>query len=98
MSSDRREFLQQAGVVAGIGVSAFQLAAQQRALTMPTAPARALMAAFGLRYPIFCAGMGIAATPELAIAVSNGGGLGAIGTGSRGARSADLVWSEKRAL
>ena len=31
------------------------------------------------------------ATPELAIAVSNGGGLGAIGTGSRGARAADLV-------
>jgi nitronate monooxygenase len=40
------------------------------------------MAAFGLRYPIFCAGMGGAATPELAIAVSNGGGLGAIGAGS----------------
>jgi nitronate monooxygenase len=37
------------------------------------------MAAFGLRYPIFCAGMGTVATPELAIAVSNGGGLGAIG-------------------
>jgi nitronate monooxygenase len=90
MSSDRREFLQQAGV-AGVGVSALQLAAQQRAPTMPTARASALMATFGLRYPIFCAGMGTVATPELAIAVSNGGGLGAIGTGSRGARAADLV-------
>jgi nitronate monooxygenase len=49
---------------------------------MPTARASSLMAAFGLRYPIFCAGMGTVATPELAIAVSNGGGLGAIGTGS----------------
>ena len=47
------------------------------------------MAAFGLRYPIFCAGMGTAASPELAIAVSNGGGLGALGTGSTA--SADVV-------
>jgi nitronate monooxygenase len=91
MSSNRREFLQQAGVVAGVGVSSFQLAAQQRAPSMPTARASALMATFGLRYPILCAGMGTAATPELAIAVSNGGGLGAIGTGSRGAHAADLV-------
>jgi nitronate monooxygenase len=91
MSSDRREFLQQSGVVAGLGVSAFQLAAQQRVLTTPTARASALMATFGLRYPIFCAGMGTVATPELAISVSNGGALGAIGTGSRGARAADLV-------
>src|SRR5216684_3848232 len=92
MSSDRREFLQQAAVVtAGLGASAFPLTAQQRSSTMPTARARALMATFGLRYPIFSAGMGSTATPELAIAVSNGGGLGALGTGSRGARSADLV-------
>jgi nitronate monooxygenase len=91
MSSDRREFLQQATVVAaGLGARAFPLTAQQRSSTMPTAPASALMAAFGLRYPIFCAGMGAAATPELAIAVSNGGGLGAIGIGS-GAPSADVV-------
>ena len=91
MSSNRREFLQQAGVVAGVGVSASQLAAQQRAPTMPTAPASALMAAFGLRYPIFCAGMGIAASQELAIAVSNGGGLGGLGTGPDGRRSADVI-------
>ena len=48
------------------------------------------MATFGLRYPIFCAGMGFTATPELAIAVSNAGGVGAIGTGSRGSL-VDLV-------
>jgi nitronate monooxygenase len=49
---------------------------------MPTARASALMAAFGLRYPIFCAGFGNSAIPELAIAVSNAGGLGALGTAS----------------
>jgi nitronate monooxygenase len=91
MSSDRREFLRQATVVAaGFGARALPLTAQQRSSTMPTVRASALMAAFGLRYPIFCAGMGAAATPELAIAVSNGGGLGALGTGS-GALSADVV-------
>lgn len=57
---------------------------------MPTGRASALMAAFGLRYPILCAGMGTSSTPELAIAVSNGGGLGALGTGSV-APSADVV-------
>jgi nitronate monooxygenase len=40
------------------------------------------MAAFGLKCPIFNAGMGLLANPELAIAVSNAGGLGAIGTGA----------------
>src|SRR5882762_6072057 len=91
MSSDRREFLRQATVVAaGFGARSLPLTAQQRSSTMPTVRASALMAAFGLRYPIFCAGMGAAATPELAIAVSNGGGLGALGTGS-GALSADVV-------
>ena len=90
MSSDRREFLRQATVVAaGLGAHAFPVTAQQRSSTMPTARASGLMAAFGLRYPIFCAGFGNSATPELAIAVSNGGGLGALGTGS--AASADMV-------
>ena len=89
MSSDRREFLGQATVAAaGLGARAFPLAAQQRSSTMPTARASALMAAFGLRYPILCAGMGPVATPELVIAVSNGGGLGAIGA-SRA--SADVI-------
>jgi len=34
---------------------------------------------FGIRYPIFCAGMGTAAGPELAAAVSNAGGFGVMG-------------------
>ena len=33
----------------------------------------------GIRYPILCAGMGLAAGPELAAAVSNAGGFGVIG-------------------
>jgi hypothetical protein len=93
MSSDRREFLQQTTVVAaGLGASALPPAAQQRSSTIPTARASALMATFGLRYPIFCAGFGLSATPELAIAVSNGGGLGALGTGIRG-----RAWSVRSA-
>jgi nitronate monooxygenase len=80
MSSHRREFIRQAtAVTAGLGARALPLTALQSSSTMPTARASALMATFGLRYPIFCAGMGTVANPELAIAVSNGGGLGAIG-------------------
>jgi nitronate monooxygenase len=87
VSSDRREFFRHATVVAaGLGTRAFPLTAQQRSSPMPTAHASALMDAFGLRYPIFCAGF--SATPELAIAVSNGGGLGALGMS---AASADVV-------
>src|SRR6516165_5213001 len=38
----------------------------------------------GIRHPILLAGMGRAATPELAAAVSNAGGLGVIGAASCG--------------
>jgi nitronate monooxygenase len=80
MSSDRREFFgKAAAVTAALGARALPRAAQRAA--MPTPRASALMELFGLRYPIFCAGMGATAVPELAIAVSNAGGLGAIGTG-----------------
>jgi hypothetical protein len=61
----------------------------QRAAIMLTPRASALMALFGLKYPIFSAGMGTTAVPELAIAVSNAGGLGAVGTGLN--PTADLV-------
>ena len=82
--SDRREFLRQtAAAVAGLNVTTFQITAQPRAAAMPTPRAAALMAAFGLKFSIFNAGMGLVANPELAIAVSNAGGLGAIGTGAR---------------
>ena len=79
MSSNRREFLTTAAAVTGLGTLSLPLAAQG-VVNMPTPRASALMALFGLKYPIFSAGMGAAAIPELAIAVSNAGGLGAIGT------------------
>ena len=84
MFRDRRQFLQQAtAIAAGLGNCAIPAAAQRRSSSMPTARARALMDAFGLRCPIFCAGMGRASNPDLAVAVSAAGGLGALGTGSR---------------
>jgi nitronate monooxygenase len=79
MSSNRREFLTTAAAVTA-GLGALGLTAES-AVTMPTPRASALMTLFGLKYPIFNAGMGGTATPELAIAVSNAGGLGAIGAG-----------------
>jgi nitronate monooxygenase len=75
----RREFLTTAAAVTGLGTLSLPLAAQG-VVNMPTPRASGLMALFGLKYPIFSAGMGGTAIPELAIAVSNAGGLGAIGT------------------
>ena len=83
--SDRREFFRQAAAVA-VGLAAREagaVSAHQGAAAMPTPRASAFMTAFGLKCPICNAGMGAAASPELAIAVSNAGGLGATGTGTR---------------
>jgi nitronate monooxygenase len=81
MSTNRRQFFRQAAAAAiDLGALSFPLT-PQRPGSLPTPRARALMALFGLKYPIFSAGMGGIATPQLAIAVSNAGGLGAIGTG-----------------
>ena len=77
MSSDRREFLTTAAAVTGLGTLSLPLAAQG-VVNMPTPRASALMALFGLKYPIFSYGGTL--VPELPIAVSNAGGLGAIGT------------------
>jgi len=82
MSSDRREFMKQAASVAVLGARGAMASAQPGDSAMPTPRARVLMDAFGLKYPIFNAGMGANAAPDLAIAVSNAGGLGAIGTGT----------------
>ena len=81
--SDRREFFREAAALTvGLAASNAPVSAQQRGATMPTPRASALMALFELKYPIFNAGMAGAAGPELAIAVSNAGGLGAIGGGT----------------
>ncbi len=80
MATSRRDFLQgTVALAAGFGARALTAAAQQS--SMPTGRARAFMERFGLTSPIGNAGMGFFATPELAIAVSEAGGLGAVGTG-----------------
>jgi nitronate monooxygenase len=79
--SKRREFIRQAAALT-VGLAAGDagaVSAQQRSATLPTPRASLLMALFGLKYPIFSAGMAFAATPELAAAVSNAGGLGTVG-------------------
>jgi nitronate monooxygenase len=81
MAADRREFIRRTAIAAAaLGTrAASPLSAQERVAAMPTPRAAALMAAFGLKYPIFNAGMGGLASPQLAAAVSNAGGLGATG-------------------
>jgi nitronate monooxygenase len=83
--SDRREFFRRVAAVT-VGFAAREsglVFAQQRATKIPTSRTATLMANFGLKYPIFCAGMGGGlTTPELAIAVSNAGAVGALGAGA----------------
>ena len=62
--SGRRDFFRQAVAVTA-GLATGEASAQQRRAAMPTARASALMKSFALKYPIFCAGMGPTATPEL---------------------------------
>ncbi len=81
MSSNRRDFLRRIALAsAALGARKVPaLSAQERTAAMPTPRASAMMKAFGLKYPIFQSGMGTAAGPELAIAVSAAGGLGSLG-------------------
>jgi nitronate monooxygenase len=91
MSPDRREFLLQVIALAA-GLPAIRVAAQSQDPAILTARARALMAAFDLEYPIFQAGVGVVARPELAIAVSAAGGMGALGmSGATPARAEAFV-------
>ena len=82
MKSSRREFVK-ATVAVGAALGAagmpeIQAAQSGGKLPMPTPGAKALMALFGLKYPIFEASHGRATSPELAIAVSNAGAMGAL--------------------
>src|SRR5687768_2161160 len=80
--STRRDFMRQtSGLAAGALVAGARPLDTQRGGALPSARTSALMTTFGLKYPIFCAGMGGPAGPDLAIAVSNAGGLGGIGGG-----------------
>src|SRR5215469_17013020 len=69
-----------AALGAVLSADAGRLKAQpQRAVAMPTPRAKTLMSLFNLKYPIFEAAHGTMVTcPELAIAVSNAGAMGAV--------------------
>ena len=81
MIRDRREFLKKTAVGAlfGMAGAASSKASQQASnVRLPTERAKALMDQFGLKYPIFEAPHGRQTSPELAIAVSNAGAMGAL--------------------
>jgi len=82
MKNTRRDFIKTSaalgatfGVASAMGLDAAQ---SEHAIPMPTARAKALMALFDLKYPIFEAPHGFATSPDLAIAVSNAGAMGAL--------------------
>jgi nitronate monooxygenase len=101
MKSTRRDFIEAsaaAGVLLAAG-GAQTLNAQQirNAVAMPTLHAKGLMALFNLKYPIFEAPHGNATSPELAIAVSNAGAMGALTLTRRPADATRTVVSQVRA-
>ena len=82
MTRTRRDFIRN-GTAAGAALGAVTGSAPDAAqpgstIPMPTSRAKALMALFGLKWPIFEACHGRATSPELAAAVSNAGAMGAL--------------------
>ncbi len=101
MATSRRKFLKESAVAgAGLGVFGMSRVASgqgARDEAIPTARAKALMALFGLQYPIFQAPHGPATGPDLAGAVSNAGAMGAIALTARTLEVArELVTSIRR--
>ena len=89
----RRDFIKTAtaasaafGVVEALGSDAAQ---SRRSMAIPTERSKVLTNLFGLKYPIFEAPHGRATSPDLAIAVSNAGALGALAS----LASADEIYS-----
>jgi nitronate monooxygenase len=82
MARTRREFIKTtaaAGAMFGAaGVVELGASQERGAVPLPTPRSKALMEMFGLKYPIFEAPHGSATCPELAIAVSNAGAMGAL--------------------
>lgn len=82
MKHTRRGFIESnaaAGALLGVGrVPQLNAAQSQPPTAMPTPRAKALLSLFGLKYPIFQATHGRATSPELAVAVSNTGAMGAL--------------------
>src|SRR6266436_4015289 len=99
----RRHFIETtaaAGALPGfLAIPALDAAQSQSSIAMPTPSARALMALFGLKYPIFEAPHGGATSPELASAVSNAGAMGALALLRRADEAHDAVskvWSSAK--
>jgi nitronate monooxygenase len=88
MKLPRRKFLHLAAGAAALPVYAAQ---SQSPIAMPTPSAKALMALFGLKYPIFEAPHGGSTSPELASAVSNAGAMGALAGLRRADEAHDAV-------
>ena len=100
MATSRRKFLK-SGVAAGAGLGILRtspVSARRNAQTaIPTPRARQLMALFGLQYPVFQAPHGFATGPELAVAISNAGAMGALALSGRTADAArQLVATVRR--
>jgi nitronate monooxygenase len=100
MATSRRKFLKRSvAAAAGLGVSGPPLLRAQPNLqaAIPTSRARQLMALFGLQYPIFQAPHGNATGPELAVAISNAGAMGALALSGRTPEAArELVATVRR--
>ena len=79
MRRTRREFIRTGAAFGAVTDSPLESAQAQGTPPMPTPRAKALMAVFGLKYPIFEAPHGPGTTgPELAIAICNAGAMGAL--------------------
>src|SRR5215470_4083565 len=82
MAPTRREFIKTtAAAVAMLGpadASSTDAAQSRHDIPLPTPRSKALMEMFGLKYPILEAPHGSQTSPELAIAVSNAGAMGAL--------------------
>jgi nitronate monooxygenase len=82
MKRTRRTFIKTTAAAGAmfraVGAPRSEAAQSGRTISLPTPRAKALMEMFGLKYPILEAPHGPQTCPELAIAVSNAGGLGAL--------------------
>jgi hypothetical protein len=92
MKRTRRDFIETSvaasAVLASVGSPSLNAAPSQRPSGMPTQRAKALMASFGLKYPIFEAPHGRVTNPNLAIAVSKCGRDGCTRPSRQSGRSA----------
>src|SRR5215469_2521480 len=81
MKPTRRDFIKTSAVAGMVGANSLSppdILHSEPKITISTERSKALVALFGLKYPIFEGPHGAATCPELAIAVSNAGAMGAL--------------------